>query len=441
MRAARAVVVAAIAIGACTHDYDALMGSSGTGGMGGTAGTTGTGGGTAGSVATAGKGGAAAGGTGGTDAAAGTGGAGPGGRGGVGGSTGATGGSAGGAAGSAGAGGVGNSDGRGGTGGAGNTVGAGGTAGTGNTVGRGGTGGTFNTVGSGGTGGTGNTVGSGGRGGTGNTGGSSVCPGGQIMCPDTTCIPATGDGTVAHCGGCNACPVGATACTNGTCGCSVAGQMLCGGTCVDTNTNNSNCGGCNHPCTGTCQNGTCMTSGCGTAFAADATGFVTMPSASGTCWHGYAFTGGDVGSVITPANFSACGTPCTLRMSGTVGAATPTNNYSGLAYLGFTVAQDKSSSTSATITPTGTSVTVTFSASTGGLPLRAELYSSSMLWCYTITTPSPVTIPYSAFNTACWDGSGSAYAKQPFLNFQLVVPGGLAATPNVSVTLTSVKEN
>ncbi|HMF39580.1 MAG TPA: hypothetical protein VKQ32_02740, partial [Polyangia bacterium] len=275
----------------------------------------------------------------------------------------------------------------------------------------------------------------------GNTGGTSVCSVGQIMCPDTTCIPATGDGTVAHCGGCNACPSGATACINGTCGCAVAGQMLCSNACVDTNTNNSHCGGCNQACAGTCQAGTCMTMTCGAAFAADATGFVTMPAVGGNCWHGYAFTGGDAGSTITPANFSACGTPCTLRMTGTVGAATAANSYSGLAFIGFTVAQDKASTTAATLTPTGTSLTFTFSAATGSLPLRAEVYSSSMLWCYTITTPSPVTIPYSAFNTHCWDNTGASYAKEPIQNIQLVVPGGATATPNVSVTLTSVKEN
>jgi len=48
---------------------------------------------------------------------------------------------------------------------------------------------------------------------------------------------------------------------------------------------------------------------------------------------------------------------------------------------------------------------------------------------------------YSAFNTHCWDNTGASYAKEPIQNIQLVVPGGATATPNVSVTLTSVKEN
>ena len=130
-----------------------------------------------------------------------------------------------------------------------------------------------------------------------------------------------------------------------------------------------------------------------------------------------------------------------LKMMGTVGPSTTANGNAGLAYLGFTIAQDRGSSTAATVTPTGTSLTFTFSATTGGLPIRAEVYSSSMLWCYTISTPSPVTIPYSSFNTHCWDNTGTSYAKQPIENVQLVVPGGATATPNVSVTLVSIKEN
>jgi len=93
------------------------------------------------------------------------------------------------------------------------------------------------------------------------------------------------------------------------------------------------------------------------------------------------------------------------------------------------------------VTPTGTGLTITFTASTATLPLRLQLSAGASFWCYTITGPSPVTVPYAMLNTACWDNSGTAYAKQPINNVQLVVPGGATATPGVSVTLTSVKEN
>ena len=52
-----------------------------------------------------------------------------------------------------------------------------------------------------------------------------------------------------------------------------------------------------------------------------------------------------------------------------------------------------------------------------------------------------VTIPYAMFNKACWDNSGAAYAKEPFMSLQMSVPGGAAATPSVSVAITGVKEN
>ena len=226
-----------------------------------------------------------------------------------------------------------------GTTGAGNTVGtAGNTANRGGNVGTAGNtanrGGTTGTAGRGGTTGTGNTVGTAGTTGTGNTVGTAG---------------TTGSGNTAG-----------TAGVSGT-----AGSV-----------------------------GTT----CGTTFEASADGFVRAPAAGGACFHGYAFAGGDAGSTITPATFSACGTPCMLKMTGTVGPAVAPS-YAGVAYMGFNVAQDSGSSTKGTLVPTGSSLTVAFSATTGSQPLRAQLSSGSSFWCYTITGASPVTIPYASFNT------------------------------------------
>jgi len=216
--------------------------------------------------------------------------------------------------------------------------------------------------------------------------------------------------------------------------------MLCGSACVDTNSSNSHCGGCNRPCAGTCANGTCSAA-CSATFEVAADGFVRAPAAGGACWRGYAFIGGDAGSTITPRDFSACGAPCTLKMQGTVGPAVAPS-YAGVAYLGFNLGQNAGSTTVPTVTPTGTGLTVTFSATTATLPLRVQLVGTgSTFWCYTITGASPVTIPYAMFNTACWDGSGTAYAKQPITSIELVVPGGATATSGVSVTLSGVREN
>lgn len=177
---------------------------------------------------------------------------------------------------------------------------------------------------------------------------------------------------------------------------------------------------------------------CGAAFDAAADGFVRTPSLGG-CWHGYAFAGGDTGSTISPTTFGSCGTPCMLKMTGTVGPAVAPA-YAGVAYLGFNLAQDNGSMTKGVVTPTGTGVKVTFSATTSTLPLRAQISSGSTFWCFTITGGSPAMIPYASFNTACWDNSGTAFGKVPIDNFELVVPGGMTATSGVSVTLSGVQE-
>jgi len=52
-------------------------------------------------------------------------------------------------------------------------------------------------------------------------------------------------------------------------------------------------------------------------------------------------------------------------------------------------------------------------------------------WCYALAGASGiVTIPYSSFNTACWDGTGLPYAGEALTGVQLTVPGnGLYETP------------
>jgi hypothetical protein len=264
----------------------------------------------------------------------------------------------------------------------GSSGGTGGTGGGGGAGGRGGAGGGAGGRGGGGGTGTGNTVGTGGTGNTVGTGGTGNTVG--------------------------------TAGTTGTGGATgTAGSTGAGGT------------------TGTV---------CDSAFSVSSNGFVRAPAADGTCWHGYAYVGADsVGSTVTPASFASCGTPCTLTMMGTVAPATTTNSFAGFAYLGVNVNQDAASSTTGTLTPTGTGLIVSFAATTGGLPFRVQVGSSSTTWCYTVTGTSPVTIPWSSFNTMCWDGTGGAYAKQPISNIQLIVPGGQTATPGVSVTLNSFR--
>ena len=107
----------------------------------------------------------------------------------------------------------------------------------------------------------------------------------------TSCVDTTSDD--ANCGGCGIACSGATHCVSSACVCG-AGSITCGSACVDPATDSSNCGGCGKACaTGeTCASGVC---------SACATGKVVCGTAPGACT--------DLSS--DDANCGACGTACT----------------------------------------------------------------------------------------------------------------------------------
>jgi hypothetical protein len=178
---------------------------------------------------------------------------------------------------------------------------------------------------------------------------------------------------------------------------------------------------------------------CGASWAVSNEGFASAPMV-GTCWHGYAQAAGDPNSTVLPATFTTCGANCMLRMTGTVGPATATNGYAGFAWIGFNLAQDPGSGVLGKVTPSGSSLTVAFANNNASLGLRVHLDAYPNSWCYDVVGPSPVTIPYEMFNTMCWNGSGTAYGKQPVEQLRLLVPGA-ATEQALDVTLVNVKEN
>jgi hypothetical protein len=147
--------------------------------------------------------------------------------------------------------------------------------------------------------------------------------------------------------------------------------------------------------------------------------------------------------MISPTTFAACGNPCMLCGSGIVA---PDLLYSGVAFLGINLNQMADSEVASAVTPTGSALTVSFS-NPGGSALRVQLggpngaTSALERWCYTLTGASgTVTIPYSSFNTTCWDGLGAAYNREPLMNIQLLVPGNDVSSVSFNVCLTGLSD-
>jgi hypothetical protein len=191
--------------------------------------------------------------------------------------------------------------------------------------------------------------------------------------------------------------------------------------------------------------GAATTTACDATFKVGNDGFVRMPAKGGACWHGYAFGGGDTTSMVTfpggAKDFSM--SMGVLELKGTVGSATAANSYAGNVYFGFNIGQAAGSSTVGTVTPTGTSLTVTCTGC-GTPPMRVQLQGvgggtdATKRWCANLT--SGTALPYAMFKTNCWDTTGTAYANQPLEAIQVTIPGA-AASAAFDFTVTSVTEN
>ncbi len=127
--------------------------------------------------------------------------------------------------------------------------------------------------------------------------------------------------------------------------------------------------------------------------------------------------------------------PSSFCASGTVGK---NSTYNCWATAGFAVNQSQTgaSGSSSSLALTGSTITVSYvnKGAQGGSQLELQLYDGSDYWCSYLsasTTPTSETIPFSKFNTKCWDGSGTAFVSgTPITAVDLVVPGSaVAATP------------
>ena len=142
-------------------------------------------------------------------------------------------------------------------------------------------------------------------------------------------------------------------------------------------------------------------------------------------WHGYAFTSAQgAGSMITPMDFSMLTPGMPRCVSGTVGAVM---DYSGVAMLGVNLNQEQTTDAPVmTATPMKTGLMVDIK-NNGGSPLRVQVQTpnggtnADERWCAPFQGSG--FIPWKAFNTKCWDGSGKAYAMEPIATALVIVPG------------------
>ncbi len=183
---------------------------------------------------------------------------------------------------------------------------------------------------------------------------------------------------------------------------------------------------------------------CGAAFHSGERGYVTTPALGGGCWRGHAYTSAPVaGSSISPTDFSTCTDPCSLCASGSVAADI---DYAGIALLGFNLAQELDTETAGTVVPTGSGLLVNFTNS-GGSALRVQIAGpnaatlASDRWCVEVSgTAGSVMIPWTSFNTTCWDGLGTYYAREPLMGIQLLVPGDDTLATSFAMCMNSVTE-
>ncbi|HEX7476497.1 MAG TPA: hypothetical protein VF331_01695 [Polyangiales bacterium] len=161
-------------------------------------------------------------------------------------------------------------------------------------------------------------------------------------------------------------------------------------------------------------------------------------------WHGYAWTNAaGTGSTIMPKDFSARAAGAPYCVSGTVGAST---DFSGLALLGVNLnqAQTGVNPPLMSVTPTSAGLNINV-MNKGTSPLRVQIQGpmgatvATDRWCAPVVG-SGGFIPWTSFNTKCWDASGTAYAKQPLQQVQVMVPGGMTAPIAFDFCLVSIGE-
>lgn len=148
-------------------------------------------------------------------------------------------------------------------------------------------------------------------------------------------------------------------------------------------------------------------------------------------WRGYAFTDSDE-ATSTPADFDDHPAGAPLCIAGSVAYG---SDFSGFALLGFALDQQRAPDTEpGAVLPTGSGIAYDITANVTS-PLHLLILGPNGTtdpddrWCATITAGSGV-VPWSSFNTTCWDpAEGAWYSGEPLVEATVLVPAGITAVP------------
>lgn len=194
-----------------------------------------------------------------------------------------------------------------------------------------------------------------------------------------------------------------------------------------------------------------------TSQPADCVG-ISPPTATGTLGvsAGYVTAGSLKGYGFTwvgdESNDTTCVTPqcdtlgCTPSFGGTAlcgaGVVTADTDYKSVVGIGFNLNQNNAGDTPETVAaPSSITVTATLGTGTGDANARIQLVDNSdpkVNYCVASwTSGTPIAI--GDFNTACWDGSGTALpAGTPLTAIDIVIPSSNTDPRPYSICLTGV---
>lgn len=125
------------------------------------------------------------------------------------------------------------------------------------------------------------------------------------------------------------------------------------------------------------------------------------------------------------------------------GSVAATADSSGNAMLGFSLNQPRDGEPEA-FTPTSGGLQVSLT-NRGTSPVRVEIQAAdgatndASRWC-AIVNGGGGTIAWRDFNTACWDGTGAPYARQPILSATLMIAGTADAAVAYDVCVNQLAE-